>query len=95
MNYFWAIFLPPIAAYRAGGAGHCLLNCGLMLLFLPAVIHAVILVASDEAEKRNQAILREMRKLRRAQEKPQQKPDPPPRRDDPEEDAAFDFLQDS
>lgn len=56
MLYLLAIILPPVAVLLAGKPVQALLNCGLsLLLWLPGVIHAILVVnekkANDRAKK--------------------------------------------
>ena len=53
MMYLLAIFLPPVAVLVAGRPGQALINFLLIWLFwVPAVIHAILVVNEYKADKR-------------------------------------------
>ena len=53
MLYLLAIFLPPVAVLMAGRPIQALINLGLcFLLWVPAVIHAILVVNESKADKR-------------------------------------------
>lgn len=59
MKYFFAIFLPPVAVLLCGRPFSAILNflftlCG----WIPGTIHAVLLVQSYEANKRNERLIK-------------------------------------
>lgn len=70
MLYLLAIVLPPVAVLMCGKPAQALLNFLLTLCFyFPGMIHAVLVVNSTEADRRNQKVVRAIR---------QQPPPPPP-----------------
>ena len=63
MLYILAIFLPPLAVLLCGKPGKAILNLILTLLFwIPGVVHAFIVIGQTEADRRQEKLLREMRK---------------------------------
>jgi uncharacterized membrane protein YqaE (UPF0057 family) len=53
MLYLLAIVLPPVAVLLAGKPGAALLNCLLTLcLWIPGVIHALLVVSESKADAR-------------------------------------------
>ncbi|SOC06311.1 uncharacterized membrane protein YqaE (UPF0057 family) [Ureibacillus xyleni] len=53
MMYLLAIFLPPLAVLFCGKPIQALINFGLCLLFwIPAVIHAILIVRDKKADER-------------------------------------------
>lgn len=73
MLYLLAIFLPPLAVLLCGKPFQAILSIGLTLLFwIPGVLHAMLVVSSHHADKRNQRIVDEMR--RQGQYQRQQQP---------------------
>lgn len=51
--YFLAIFLPPLAVLLCGKPGQAILNCLLLLfLWIPAVVHAILVVNEHKARQR-------------------------------------------
>jgi uncharacterized membrane protein YqaE (UPF0057 family) len=57
--YLLAIFLPPVAVLCCGKPGAALLNFILTLcLWVPGVIHAILVVAEFKADKRASRIIR-------------------------------------
>ncbi len=59
MKYLLAVILPPVAVLLCGKPGQALLNLFLTLLFwLPGAIHAVAVVASHQADKRTDRVVR-------------------------------------
>lgn len=58
MIYILAIFLPPLALLLKGRVGAALLNCVLCLLFwVPGVVHAIIVIAQGESERRHKEMM--------------------------------------
>ena len=58
MRYFLAIILPPLAALLCGKPIQALLNLILTLLgWVPGVIHALFIVHSHLADKRNKTLI--------------------------------------
>lgn len=67
MLYLLAIILPPLAVLLAGKPGQALLNLGLTcLLWVPGVVHALLVVSSHNADKRNDKLIRAMERTRQA-----------------------------
>lgn len=61
MLYLLAIVLPPVAVLLAGKPVQALLNCLLTLcLWIPGSIHAILVVNSRNADRRNKALIRTM-----------------------------------
>ena len=59
MRYLIAVILPPLAVFLCGKIGQAILNCILTLFFfVPGVVHALMVVHSHEADKRNKALIR-------------------------------------
>ncbi len=59
MDYLLAIILPPVAVLIKGKPGQALLNLLLTLcLWIPGVIHAILVVNNANAEKRNKELMR-------------------------------------
>ncbi len=64
MRYFVAIILPPVAVFRCGKPIQVILNIFLTLLFwIPGMIHAILVVHSYLADKRNAKVVRAIRRL--------------------------------
>lgn len=58
MRYFLAIILPPLAVFFCGKPVQGILNIVLTLLgWLPGVIHALFVVNSHLADKRNEELI--------------------------------------
>lgn len=58
MRYFLAILLPPVAVLLCGKPGQMILNIILTLLgWIPGIIHALFVVNSHLADKRNQKVI--------------------------------------
>lgn len=58
MRYFLAIILPPLAVLLCGKPFQVILNIILTLLgWIPGVIHALFVVNSHLADKRNNALI--------------------------------------
>lgn len=58
MIYILAIFLPPIALLLKGRVGAAILNFFLCLLFwIPGVVHAIIVIAQGESERRHKEMM--------------------------------------
>ena len=63
MLYLLAILLPPLAVLLCGKPIQSLLNIVLTLFFwIPGVIHAMLVVSSHHADKRQERMIREMAK---------------------------------
>lgn len=63
MMYILAIFLPPVAVLFAGKPFQAIINFFLCFLFwIPAVIHAILVVRDDKADKRMERQVRLMKK---------------------------------
>ncbi len=59
MRYLIAVLFPPLAVLLCGKPGQAFLNFFLtLLLYVPGLIHALMVVASTEAEARNQRLVR-------------------------------------
>lgn len=58
MRYFLAILLPPLAVFLCGKPVQAILNILLTLLgWLPGIIHALFVVNSHLADKRNKELV--------------------------------------
>ncbi|KMT65831.1 YqaE/Pmp3 family membrane protein [Catenovulum maritimum] len=58
MMYLLAILLPPIAVLIAGRPMLALLNLVLCFcLYIPGVVHAIFVVHTSKADKRNKAVI--------------------------------------
>ena len=58
MRYFLAILLPPLAVFLCGKPVQAILNIVLTLLgWIPGVIHALFVVNSHLADKRNKELV--------------------------------------
>ncbi len=58
MRYLLAILLPPVAVFLCGKPVQGILNIFLTLLgWIPGMIHALFVVNSHLADKRNQAVI--------------------------------------
>lgn len=67
MLYLLAIILPPVAVLMAGKPIQALLNLGLTcLLWVPGVIHALLVVNARNADKRNQRVIQAIERNRPA-----------------------------
>lgn len=63
MLYLLAILLPPLAVLLCGKPFQALLNVGLTLLvWVPGMIHALLVVNSYHADRRNERLIQEMRR---------------------------------
>lgn len=59
MLYFLCFLLPPLAVLFCGKPGSFLLNILLCILgYVPGVIHALVIVNSHKADKRNKELIR-------------------------------------
>lgn len=59
MRYFLAIVLPPVAVLLCGKPFQFVMNCFLtLLLWIPGMIHALMVVSSHKADKRTDRIVR-------------------------------------
>jgi len=66
MRYLIAVILPPLAVLLCGKPGQALLNFLLtLLLWVPGVVHALVVVASHKADLRNEALIRATREANR------------------------------
>jgi uncharacterized membrane protein YqaE (UPF0057 family) len=67
MRYFLAIVFPPLAVLLCGRPIQALLNLFLLLfLWVPAVVHALLVVHDHLSEKRLRHFLREVREQQQA-----------------------------
>ena len=74
MLYLLAILLPPLAVLLCGKPVQALLNCVLTLfLWIPGAIHAMMVVSSHHADKRNQRLVDERRRQGQYQRPPWQR----------------------
>lgn len=64
MLYLLAILLPPVAVLLCGKPVQALLNFLLTLLWIPGVIHALFVVNSHLADKRNERLIEAMKQNR-------------------------------
>lgn len=65
MRYLIAIFVPPLAVLLCGKPLQALLNFLLLFLFwIPAVVHALVVVASHKADRRNEKLIQAMNQSR-------------------------------
>lgn len=63
MIYLVAIIFPPLAVLLIGKPVQALLNLFLTLLFyVPGLIHAILVINSHKADKRNDALIKAMNK---------------------------------
>lgn len=63
MIYLVAIIFPPLAVLLIGKPIQALLNLVLtLLLYLPGLIHAILVINAHKADKRNDALIRAMNK---------------------------------
>lgn len=77
MRYFLAIVLPPAAVLMCGKPVTFLLNIPLTLLgWIPGVIHAIVVVNSHEADKRNKKVVRAINNQTRTMQATIQKQNP-------------------
>ena len=66
MIYLLCIVLPPVAVLLKGKPGQAVLNLILTLCFwVPGVIHAILVVNNANADKRNDKLVKEIRKSNR------------------------------
>lgn len=67
MKYILAIFLPPVAVLLCGKPMAALLNLLLcLLLWIPGVIHAFIVIAETNADKRTDKLVKAMKDQQKA-----------------------------
>ncbi len=65
MRYFLCIIFPPLAVLTTGRIGALILSCLLTLcLWIPGVIHAILVTNDYYADKRNRKVLRAIRQNR-------------------------------
>jgi uncharacterized membrane protein YqaE (UPF0057 family) len=65
MLYLLAVFLPPLAVLLCGKPFQAILNCLLcLLLWIPAVIHAFIVISSRDAERRTDRLVQAIQDAR-------------------------------
>jgi uncharacterized membrane protein YqaE (UPF0057 family) len=65
MRYFLCIILPPLAVLTTGRIGAFLLSCLLTLcLWIPGVIHAVLVTNDYYEERRHRQMMRAIRRNR-------------------------------
>lgn len=65
MMYLLAILLPPLAILMCGKPIQAIVNliaCMTLIGWIPGIIHAMLVVSSHHADKRNQKIIDEMRR---------------------------------
>ena len=63
MLYLLAVVFPPLAVLLAGKPFQAILNCFLtLLLWIPGMIHALMVVADSKANKRNRDLINAMRR---------------------------------
>ncbi|WP_232696839.1 YqaE/Pmp3 family membrane protein [Brevibacillus daliensis] len=63
MLFLLAIICPPLAVLFAGRPGSAILNLILTLcLWIPGVIHAILVVNDAKSDKRNKKLIRAMRR---------------------------------
>ena len=63
MMYLLAIFLPPVAVFFCGKPIQALLNLLLCFVFwIPAIIHAILVVRDKKADKRMERQVKLMQK---------------------------------
>lgn len=64
--YLIAILFPPLAVLLSGRPIQALINVGLCcLLWIPGIIHAIMVVSDRKAEKRNDKMIRAMVRAQR------------------------------
>lgn len=62
MLYLLAIVLPPVAVLLTGRPGQAALNLLLtLLLWVPGVVHAVLVVSEHKADRRGERLARQLR----------------------------------
>jgi len=62
MRYFLCIILPPLAVLTTGKIGAFILSIILTICFwIPGIIHAILIVNSYHADKRNDKLIRATR----------------------------------
>jgi uncharacterized membrane protein YqaE (UPF0057 family) len=65
MRYFLCIILPPLAVLTTGRIGAFVLSCLLTLcLWIPGVIHAILVTNDYYEERRNRRVVRAIRRNR-------------------------------
>ena len=65
MRYFLCIILPPLAVLTTGRIGAFVLSCLLTLcLWIPGVIHAILVTNDFYEERRNRRVVRAIRRSR-------------------------------
>ena len=66
MRYFLCIILPPLAVLTTGRIGAFILSCILTLcLWIPGVIHAILVTNDYYAARRHRQLVRVMRRSNR------------------------------
>lgn len=68
MLYLLAILLPPLAVLMCGKPFQAILNLIAMVTligWIPAIIHAMLVVSSHHADQRNQRVVSELRRQSR------------------------------
>ena len=66
MRYLVALLLPPLAVLMCGKPVQAILNIVLcLLLWVPGVVHALLVVHSHLADKRNEALIQAIQGSRR------------------------------
>lgn len=62
MLYLIAVLFPPLAVLLTGRFGSFLLNCLLtLLMWVPGVVHAMLVVHDAQTDKRNRELIRELK----------------------------------
>mgnify|MGYP006174169009 FL=1 len=65
MLYLIAILLPPLAVLLAGKPFQAILNLLLtLMLYVPGLLHALLVVHNHYADRRNERLIRETRRGR-------------------------------
>jgi len=63
MIYLIAVIFPPLAVLLIGKPIQALLNCFLcLLLYVPGLIHAILVINEKKADKRNNKLIHAMKK---------------------------------
>lgn len=66
MRYLLAIILPPVAVLLTGKPIQALLNLLLCILgWIPGVVHALVVVGSHKADKRNDKLIKAIQQQNR------------------------------
>lgn len=63
MMYLLAIFVPPLAVLLVGRPIQAVINLALcFLLYIPGLIHALMVVSEAKADKRNRQLIKAMKR---------------------------------